>query len=783
MIRNIIKTLLRVIIRNKTFSFINILGLSFGMASTILILLYVYDEYQYDKFHENVENIYYVPSKHLYGTETWYGGGVPPMVAPTLQEEYPEVKYAVRINEGGEDGRSLSYNDINLFVPVSMADKELFKIFTIDFVKGNKETVFTDMYEIVLSESTAQQYFKNEDPIGKIMQLENQYEFKVTGVYKDLPEESTFEFKAIVPMEFRGVVSGTDMKAWYNCSFPTYVLLEENADYKVFSSKVETIVKDHKDGDTTVDIFLFPFGKNHLHSITGSGGRIKTVRTFLIIALLILIIACINFMNLSTARASMRSKEVGIRKVVGANKSKLIMQFFGEAVFLAFISHILAMIIVELVLPGFSNLANKEIEFHYGNAFFISVLFLIVIFTGLLAGSYPALFLSSFNPITVLKGTLNQGTKGAIFRKSLVILQFTVSVVLIISTIVILKQFNYFLNKDLGFKKDRLVYIELQGTMIERVDAFMNEFSTDPNIESMSLSSHIPTGIWWNRSGWEWDGKPENVDPLVTFLYPDNQFLETFDIKLKEGRFFSDEFRADSNNIVINNNLAQLIDSVSVLGKSIKNDGERYNIIGVVDDFHYKRLDRKLGPLMMFHNHENYRYLFLKLNKGNYIKTVDQIESSYNKHYSDFPFRLHFLDQELNDMYAGVNKRAKIFGYFAFFAILISCLGLFGLAQFIVERKTKEIGIKKTFGASYTVVLLSLMKDFGVWVLVSNILAWPIAYYFMKGWLENYPYQIELTISIFLIGTFVSFSIAILTVLYNTLKSAGQSPIYALRYE
>lgn len=782
MIRNIIKTLFRVILRNKTFSVINILGLSVGMSATILILLYIYDEYQYDKFHENIEQIYYLPSKHLYGTEDWYGSGVPPMVAPTLKEEYPEVKYATRTGGGGVE-TSLSYEDINLFQNLSLTDKDLFQIFSFDFIYGDKDKVFDDMNEIVLSESMAKQYFKDENPIGKTLRMQNQFDLEVVGVYKDLPETSSLDFEAIAPLELMVDIWGSKLDTWYNCAFYSYVLLEENTDVDAFAEKIQGIVKAH-DEESNVDIITFPFKNDHLYSVSGSGGRITTVRTFAAIAILILVIACINFMNLSTARASMRSREVGIRKVVGANRKTLIIQFFGEAIFLALLSHIIAMIIVELVLPGFNVLANKYIEVNYTNILFIAAIFFIIIFTGLLAGSYPALFLSSFNPIKVLKGSFIQGSTGALFRKILVILQFTVSVVLIICTIVILKQFKFFLDKDLGLNKDQVVYIDLQGPMKERAETFMNDLKSNPNIVNMSLASHVPTGIWWNGSGWLWDGKPDDVDPLVTFLFPDYEFLNTFDIKMKEGRYFAPDYGMDSTSIIINHAFAKMIDSVSALNKTVSQpEGTKYRIVGVVEDFHFKNLSRRLGPLMLFYEPNNFRKLFFKLDRNNYGVALNEIEEKFHAHYPDFPFQLRFLDQEFKDMYASTNRRAQIFGYFAFFAILISCLGLFGLAQFIAERKTKEIGIKKAFGASYKDILITLLKDFGLWIIISNIIAWPIAYYFMNNWLEDYPYQIKLSLSIFLIGTVISILIAALTVMYNTIKSARQNPITALKYE
>lgn len=758
------------------------------MACCILILLWVQDELSFDKFHEHGDDLYNVATWHQFGSERSFSSGSPPALAPALKTEYPEVINSGRIQNGSRT-MLVRYGDKIFREEVRFGDSSLFEMFSFPLIKGDPRSVLGDPHSLAVSAKMAAKYFSEEDPIGKVVTLDNKYDFKVTGVFKDIPENSILSFEFIGPLEFlRELIKPNFIDTWYNCSFTAFVQLAPYTDYQEFSEKISGRVKE-ADKESTITPFLYPYTKLYLHGLLGYGSRIQQVRMFALIALLILLIACINFMNLTTARAGNRAREVGMRKVVGAQRKDIIYQFFGEAILLSLIAFFMSLILVKLILPAFRDLTGKSLFLSSNLAVLIGIV-CIAIFAGIVSGSYPAFLLSSFKPARVLKGALKSGPKGAVFRKILVVTQFSVSIALIIGTIVVFNQLNYMRNRDLGLNKEQVVYIPLSGNLNKMADVVKKELLRHPNILQATMSSHVPTGIYWNGSGWDWEGRPTDVDTLVTYMSVHLDFLETFQMEMAEGRFYNEESKPNTRDVVINENFARIISDESPVGKRLSAEDDdlgmvNFRIIGVIKDFHFKPLDRRLEPIILFYKQDwiQVRYIFMRIRSGNVPQTIAHLEKTYQKFNPDFPFEYRFLDEDYDRLYRSQVRLGKIVRIFAVLAVVISCLGLFGLASFLAAQRTKEIGIRKVLGASVPRLVILLTKEFTKWVLVANIIAWPIVYYVMKNWLKDYAYRTGIGIEIFLLTALTAFVIALFTVSYQAVRAAVANPADSLRYE
>jgi len=784
MLKNYFRIAFRQMIRNKIHSTINILGLAVGLAACILITLWILNELSYDKFNDNLDQIYNVPSKTLYGSSESWSTGTPPMVAPTLKEQYPEITNSARHMNGGVD-ISLAYEDKVFKEAVQLADPEIFEIFTFPFIWGNYEKSKTNNFTIALSETMAKKYFGQENPVGKSLMMDNKEEMEVIGVFADIPQNSTLRFDFFVPLDLVNLIWQEGYtKTWYNCSFITYITVLPGTSAKQLQEKISNLIKDNNSESTTKPL-LYKLSRMHLHFFD----NIKKVKTVGIIAGLILLIACINFVNLTTARSAKRAREVGMRKVVGAQKQQLIRQFLFESVFFAMISIFLAITLVEIFLPFFNNISGKELVFV--NAVHLRLLLALPLFgilIGFLAGIYPAFVLSAFKPISVLKSSKVSLGGRSLLRKILVILQFTLSIILIISTFVIVKQTNFLQYKDLGYDRKHLLYVSLQGKLLENPELLRSELLKNPDIENVAFLARNPTSIWSNGSGWSWEGKPEDLDPYVTYQGVDHEFLNTFKIHMVQGEYYDSE-TSGATNIVINESFVKKMNVENPVGVQMQHGNNFYNVLGVIKDFHYKSTHRNIGPIVLYKNNEklngwlNFRFAFMRINSVNIHETLDFIEQTTRSFTPDFPYEFHFIEEDLDALYKSDRQTASILTSFAFLAIFISCLGLLGLSTFLTEQRTKEIGIRKVLGSSITQIIRLLTSDFSKWVLISNLIAWPVAYYILKKWMESFPYKISISFWYFLLAGFLTLLIALTTISAQAFKAANSNPLKALKYE
>jgi putative ABC transport system permease protein len=784
MIKNYFRIAFRNIQRHKGYSFINIVGLALGMACCILIILWVKDEMATDKYHDKLDSLYLVRTIQHYGSEVTRGAGSVPALAPALKAEYPEVLNAARFSNG-QGEHLLEYGDKQFKEYIQLADPEIFELFTFPFIRGNPEDAFGDPYVMVLSETIADKIFKDEDPVGKVLTLNKTEEFRLVGVMEDIPHNSTIRFDIWAPLELTTKWWRPNyISTWSNLAFRSYVDMADNADIAAFNKKIFNRIRQ-SNPDTNSEPFIYPFSRVYLEY----WGRIGNIRIFSIIAFVILIIACINFMNLSTARSAHRAKEVGLRKVVGAQRQQVMRQFFGESLIFTFISLGVSLLIVLVFLPAFRNLTAKPLPIKdFLDPVIIFGILAVTVATGFLSGSYPALFLSSFQPVTVLKGERVSGAKGGLFRKMLVVLQFALSVMLIIGTAVIYNQVRFMKNKNLGFDKEHLLYVRLEGDLIDNIPSIKNEILQHPGIHSVTATSHSPTGIYNNGQDWDWEGRDPNVNPLVTYFGVDPDFQQTFKMELARGESFRPATGHSMNSVIINERFAEIMGLPSVIGAQLSQENLQLQIIGVVKDFHFTPVNQEIGPAIIYYdptyrNIQTYRYLFVRLNPGDIPASIAHIEKTVKAFNRGFPFDYRFLDDDYDRMYRGMEREMTVVRTFTILAILISCLGLFGLAAYTAEQRTKEIGIRKVMGASVPGIMVLLSKEYAKWVLVANVIAWPVSYFLMRGWLQDFHYRIGLGLPVFLLAAAISVLIAQLTVSYQAIRAARSNPVNSLRYE
>jgi putative ABC transport system permease protein len=784
MFKNYFKIAFRNIIKHTIHSFINISGLALGMACSILIFLWIQNELSFDKFHEYINDIYQVPTRQQYGSEIFIGSGAPPALGPALKNDYPEIVNSARIRVGRCE-LLVQYDGKHFMEQIQMADMSLFDIFTLPFVKGSHKYISSDPHVIVITEKIAAKYFNDEDPIGKILTIDNRYDFRIIGILQNIPKNSTLQFDFMVPLEFIQELRGESITQWSDCSYRTFVQLQKNIPWKEINQKIAGRIKKENE-NSNEEPFLYPFSRVRLYSWSGHGGRIVEVRMFMLVAFLILFIACINFTNLSTALSAKRAREVGLRKVLGANRRQLVKQFLGESILLSFIALFFALFLIELFLPYLRILTGKPLVIDYFGNITVLMSFLgIAFFTGILSGSYPALFLSAFQPVKVLKSFMKTGSKGFDLRKILVVAQFTISIILIIGTIVIYNQLHFMRNKDLGFNKDQLIYITVNGNLEQNFSLMKNELLKNASILNITMSSQTPTGIYANGSGWNWEGKPDDIDPMVTELVVDGDFIKTFQIKIAQGRFFTQEFSSNSLDVVINERFTDIMEQESPVGKRLMLDTYEFNIIGVIKDFHFKPLNTSIEPIIISNNpeFEKFKYMFINISPENIPQTIALLEKAAQKFNPDFPFEFHFLDDDYDQLYHAQQQTDQIVRYFSLLAIFISAIGLFGLSLSTTEQRTKEIGIRKILGASVSGIVAILIGEFTKWVLFANLISWPIAYFIINKWLQNFAYRIGLTIWPFLSAGGLALVIALLTVSWQTIRAAMANPVKALRYE
>jgi len=785
MFRNYLKIALRNLIRHKGFSFLNIAGLAIGMVCTILILFWVQHELSYDRYHKNGNNIYRI-LQHIQYAEvvTWAINQGP--LGPALKEEIPEIEEQARFCF---TQWRMKYDDQTFVELGGYTDSSLFKMFTIPFVQGDPDTALADPRSMVMTEEVAQKIFGDEDPIGKIIHVGKDYDFKVTGILQNIPDNSHFRFKFLANMDFAKEV-GRTVDYWKNSHFTTYVQLADNVSMEEANKKIYNFLDAKPTLEDWEKLSLQPLFEIHLGSGIGydsfGTGNTKYIVIFLVSALFILLIACINFMNLSTARSLLRSKEVGLRKVVGAFRGQLIRQFLGESLFQSLIAMILAVGLGILLLPAFNQLARKSFSAHL----FLSLdvilgLVAILVFTGFIAGVYPAFILSGFRPVSVLKGTGRAVGGKSFFRKALVVFQFSVAVILMVGSLVIYSQIRFMRNKDLGYDKENVVTLALNTIVQQNYEAMRNEFIEYASILDVSRVSGLPTsGYEFSNSRWNWEGKDPDKDILFRANFADYNYLETLKVPIVMGRNFSQDYGADAVGIIINETSRRAMGFENPIGKRVTlGEDNVYNIIGVVKDFHYVSLRTEIEPMILLLAPEQCSQIVIRIQSENTPETLKFMGGVWQKYAGDFEFDYRFLDERLDTLYRGEQRVGRIINVFTILSVLISCLGLFGLASFMALRRTKEIGIRKVLGASLSGVVVLLTKEFSKWVIIANLIAWPVSYFALNRWLQEFPYRTDIKLWIFVGAGMLTFMIAILTVSYQSLKAALSNPADSLRYE
>ncbi len=782
MIKNFLKVAFRNILKQKSYSFLNIAGLATGMAACILILLWVTDEFSFDKFHQNLDRIYLVAQTQHYGAKGDFTvSPTPAPLAPVLEEEYPEIELATRYSPYlGES--TIQYGDKLFNERLDVADQQFLDIFTLNFLAGDPSTALGQPYTLIISESIAKKYFGGQNPLGESMTVDKKFDFKVTGVFEGIPSNSSIDTTMLTNyLSLKDI--GYNLENWGSNQLFTYVLLNENASPIEVSKKIKGRIQQEIDATTAGDLFLFPFKDYHLHSISGEGGRIESVIIFSIIAGFILLIACINFMNLATARSAKRSMEVGIKKVVGATRIEVGRQFLGEAFIYTFMALILALILVNFALPYFNDISGKQLSLWEIAAPVIWIFAGITMLTAVASGLYPALFLSSIRPVSVLRGSKGGGKGNAAMRKTLVVFQFAVTISLIIATTVVYFQLKHMRSKDIGLRKDNIVYFELDNETRPQAEALKQELASSPSIKSVTLLSHIPIQVYSNGGGFEWRGKDPETDELVTFLRTDYDFAETFGLELLAGRYFSRDHPSDAaNSLVINETFAKLTGLDPVVGEIISRGDSKFTIIGVVKDFNFTSVRGEIGPLAI--NLTQYpQYVFMNVSGQDLQKTISDIEDIYKHFNKSTALEYSFLDETFEATFRSERRQGKIFNAFAALAVIISCFGLLGLISFVAEQKRKEIGIRKVLGAKVSGIVFHLIKEFLVWVLLANLIAWPVAYYFMKNWLSGYSYRIDMQPWFFVAAAVLTVLIAVFATGYQSIKAAMTDPVHTLKYE
>lgn len=802
MLKSYFKIAFRNLIRFKAYSLINIFGLAIGIAACIIILLFVTDEVSFDKHNEKAGRIYRVHTRgKLLGNELNMAVSPAPL-GETMVNDFPEVTASARIFY--TPNMLIRYKD-NVFNETRFfwADSSILDIFTIRFIQGDPKTALDQPHTVILTESLTEKYFGNEDPMDKIINMEDGTPYTIKGVIENCPPNSHFRYDMFASLSSWGGNERNDF--WVSNNFYTYILLKEGTSATGLQKKLPEFARKYAGpqlqqllGITfdealargyNYEFIMQPLVNIHLNSHLDyeiePNSDIRYVYIFSVIALFILFIACINFMNLSTARSSIRSKEVGIRKVLGSSKARLVLQFLAESTLLTFFSVLIAIVLVEIFLPSFGTLAGKELRTGYFDNFLvIPALVITIIIVGTIAGTYPAFFLSSFQPVKVLKGGAGAVSRNWL-RSGLVIFQFTITIVLFICTFIVAGQMKYIQEKNLGFDKEHVLVIQRAWTLENQVQAFKDELMKNTDIISVSNTDNLP-GRNFNQTVFKPEDAPLSQQYPLATMGTDYDFAKTLGLKVLDGRFFSKEISTDTTAVVLNEEAVKFMELKDPLGKRLILPGQNnppITIVGILRDFHYESLRQKIRPLAVFINKGGTQFLAVRIKPHKVSQSVHFIQGQYKKFVPDKPFEYFFLDDDFNNLYQSEQKTGQIFSAFSILAIFIACLGLLGLTAFTVERRIKEIGIRKVLGASVSKIIFLIAKEFLKWIIIANLIAWPIAYYFMNNWLENFAYRAGITLWSFIYSGVIALIIALLTVSSQIIKAAASNPVEALRYE
>ncbi|HZX11714.1 MAG TPA: ABC transporter permease [Acidobacteriota bacterium] len=789
---NYIKVAIRNFSRQKIYSFINIAGLALGMGLSILIFFYIQAELSYDRFNEKADRIYRVAEESSQDGSTVSHANIFPIIAPNLVKEFPEILSAVRFEK---DPRVLVSLNEDKFIENRFfyADSSFFDIFSFPLIKGNPETALNDPYSLLLTEKTAKKYFGEKDPLGQTLNINNEYDYIITGVLKNIPPNSHIKFDFLSSMSTLEAQDQNYGKIWGSMSAYTYILLAPGSSPQEIEEKFPDFIRKHCNQKAALSwkFFLQPLTSIHLRSHLNyeleANGDIKYVYIFSAIALFIIIIAGINFMNLSTARSSKRAKEVGIRKVLGAVRPQLAKQFMAESIIMTVAAVPFSLLLVEFLSKSMHSFFGDQLNVNYWKNPLIPLgFFILVLFLGLFSGSYPAFFLSSFSPSSVLYGRIKSGVKGRLFRKTLVVFQFSISVFLITGTLIIHDQLNFIQNQELGFDKENVLFIPVNDPAVKKnFLPFKTKLLQHPDVLNVSASTSLPS-IAPGVGAYVPQGLSEEDAFIVRHLLCDYDFIRTYGMKVKQGRNFNQAISTDQKQaLILNETAANHLGWDDPVGQILTNRIGKYQIIGVVKDFHFRSKHQKIEPLVLSLIPDN-RYIYyasLRISGQNIKRTLNSIKDTWRSMAPTRPFQYFFLDNEFDQLYKSEMKTSRLFDFLTVMALFIACLGLFGLASYTAEQRTKEMGIRKVLGASTSHIFYLLSGEFIKWIILSSLIAWPLAYYFMSQWLNNFAYRINLTPLIFVFSAAAALLIAVLTVSFQALKTARSNPAESLRYE
>jgi ABC-type antimicrobial peptide transport system permease subunit len=785
MLNNYLRIGWRNLRRYKMYSSINIGGLALGLAVGILLLVWVQDELSYDRFHEKGEHLYKLSVSFTSGTDVQTWEGMPGPIALHAVKDVPGVQNAVRMRDNWGSIAKFTYNN-NDFFDVSMAyvEPSFFTLFTFPMIKGNAKRPFPDKNSVVVTRKAALKYFGTTDVVGKVI-AGDEKQYVVSGLMEDFPEQSSIKYDFLMPFsilqqQFVPSESWSSLdNDWGDFYFTTYLQLAPNTSTSKVSAALAMLRPDGKQ-EAGIRYNVQPLYDVHLYNADLSEGGIKIVRIFLIIAIVILLIACVNYVNLSTARAMQRAAEVGVRKIVGASRKQLFVQFIWESVLVFMLALGLAIVMILLLIPYYNNLADKHLSFSLQNLQMVLAIGLAMLLTLIVAGIYPAVILSSFNPLKTLKGGLSPSGSNITFRRVLVVVQFAIATVLIISTLVVGQQLRYIKSKAIGYDKEN-VFVFSADRMYDHLQSALQELSTSPGVAAVSTAGNTLTNIDGSTGDTYWDGKSKDETLIVRALSAEKNFVDMMKFRFAAGNNFSNS-AADSSHFIINETAAKLMGMKDPVGKKFKLWNNEGTIIGVINDFHYASLHERIGPVVIYYRPQSW-LTYVKTKPGETDKAIASAERLYKRYNAAFPFNFSFIDDNLNSMYKLDRRTGKLFNYFAGIAIFISCLGLFGLVTFATGQRVKEIGVRKVLGASVSNIVALLTGDFLKTVFVSIVLSVPVAWYIMDKWLEDYAYRITISWWVFIIAGGLAIVIALLTVSVQAVKAALKNPVRSLRTE
>lgn len=788
MLKNFIKIAWRNLVKNKFYSTINIAGLTLGLTVGILIFLWIQDEYSYDSFNKNSANIIKVENMVATGAnrQLWTETAAP--IGVMAKQQIPGIKNVVRITENHFYAlykyNNKSFSDERNF----FTDASLFTVFDFPIIKGNASNPFLDNYSVVITETTAQKFFGSEDAIGKIITADDSAHFKVTGVIKDFPKNSSIQGDMIFPMsllEQKRYEGNTDGKNLSNdfkqFDFDTFLLLQPGFSFKDFAKQLRNIHLSVKPDDTDVGYVWLPLKKVHLYHSDGSEGGASTVHVFMIIAILILIIACINYVNLSTARSMLRSKEVSLRKIVGAARWQLFMQFIIETALLFVFAILISLVSVYLLLPLFNQVSGKDILIKFGDFRLWIVLLSSIVGTLITSSIYPAILLSSFKPIKALKGKISASVSSALFRKVLVIVQFTCSIILIAGAIVIGNQLSYIQSKQLGYDKENVLTMPMIH-MAPHLEAIRADLLKQPGVKNITWSSGDIINLGSQTGDNEWDGKQNGETVMLNTMNVDEHFIPFFKMQLSDGQNFNGSI-SDSTHFILNETAVAAMRLKNPIGKRIRLWKTTGTITGVVKDFNFESMRDKIKPVIFYNHQKTYGQIYIKTAGKDFPKVIAAAKENWKKYNADFSFHYSFLDDKFKNLYENEQRTGLLFNIFAGITIFISCLGLFGLSAYTAQVRRKEIGVRKVLGISVEGVVRLLAKDFVKLILMAILIATPVAWYIMNAWLQNFAYKVTISWSVFAISGSVAILIALLTISFQAIKAALANPVKSLRTE